>query len=413
MAKKPPLDETAAAEAAAVAADEKYKAPAPKEKKGKLAPAASDGVAKVLTPAERLELFLKSPGAKSYAKEHTSAKVTQATEFRSVIPRIPTGLIQVDLMLRGGIPTGVQHHWFGDKATGKTTLALIAIACGQRLCSTCYKPMDTPGGCCDSPRAFLAGFINVEGVLDWRWAAALGVKREELLYSEPETAEQTLDGFESLLASGEVDLVVVDSLAAMIPASELGKSAAEFDVGSQARAAHRLVRKSYSYLNQMGNRTGRRATIILLNQNRMKVGVMFGNPETQAAGSGPGYGSAVELRFSPAKHQKDSDDPNGDPLYVTIAPKVAKSKLFPGKGAEAEFSLLQKDTADQKLGDIYDAPQLVDLGTKAGLIEGAAPSVTCLGRSFRGKSSVEVELIKDKAFAAELRAATIGILQRS
>lgn len=409
--KKPQEPATPADPAALDAeAEAKYAPAAPKEKKGKYVAPVEPAGGVVETPQERLARFLKSPQNKGFERDHPAAAITPAGNMVSVYPRIVTGLITFDLMFGGGLPTGVQHHWFGDKASGKTTLALHTLACAQRLCSVCYRALATPGGCCDKPRALIAGYIDVEGSIDWTWAEQLGVVKADLLYTRPWTSEMTADAYEAQLSSGEVDILVVDSLAAMVPQGELDKSAAEFEVGTHARHVHRMVRKTYSLLNQSAMKTGRRPTPIFLNQNRMKVGVMFGNPETQSGGSGPGYGAGVEIRFSPAKHQKDSADPSGRPLYVTINPKIVKSKVSPSKGAEAEFSFMQKDTPNAKVGAVFDAPQLIDLGAKAGLVEGNAPAVSALGRTFRGKSVMELELVKDPAFAAELRAAILKVM---
>lgn len=363
----------------------------------------------VRTMQDRLDAILKTPGVKTVAKD-TGTNIVLASTLPSVVPRTRTHIVKFDLMLRGGVPRGVVHHWWGPKSTGKTTTALIAIGAAQKECSRCGKRFSETPACCATPRRTVCAYLNSESFMDWVWAQSLGVDRSCLIYKETTTAEELADLYEALLTSGEVDWIVVDTLAYMTPESELGKSAKEFDVGTQARLLHRMMRKTVSTLADTGSRGGVRPTVILLNQIRMKVGVMFGNPETTAGGLGPGYAAGVELRFGAAETKKDSSDPTGGPLSVTLKPKVEKCKLFPGKGAECEFTLLQRDTEWGKVGEQHDAPQLVELGVQAGLVEGITPKILCLGEDFRGKSLIELRIQQDKVFAAKLRDAVFQVL---
>jgi len=357
-----------------------------------------------LSVKERMAKLLASPAIKSLAKDGT---ITTVASTALAVPRVRTHAILFDLVMRGGFPTGVIHHWYGPKSSGKTTLALLCIGVMQKTCSCCSQPFSESPACCATPRRTVCAFINMEGILDKTWAAQLGVDLDLLVYASFRAGEEACDMVEALLASGEVDLVAIDSLAALTPQSELNKAAADVDVGSQARLVHRLVRKTVSHMNAAGNATKRRPTIIFINQIRMKVGVVFGNPETTSAGNGPGFAAAIELRFSAPEYQKDKDD---NPLAVTLKPKVEKSKLFPGKGESAELVLAQRPTEHTPVGGILDAPVLVSLGVQAGLVEGAAPNITCLGRSFRGKSTLEMELLKDPGFASQLRDSIFAVM---
>lgn len=365
------------------------------------------GPAKILSSKDRIAGVLASAGMKSLAKDGTTVVTADRV---GAVPRVRTGLVRYDLMMRGGKPVGVVEHWFGPKASGKTSLLLYIIGVMQKTCSHCHKPFSDgskAAPCCGEPRVTLCALLNMEGVLDMDWARRLGVDTDSLLYNFFRSGEQCADTYDALLSTGEVDFIGIDSLAALVPESELGKAAGEVDVGSQARLVHRIVRKTVSHLNDLGARTRRRPTVVLTNQIRMKVGVVFGNPETTAAGNGPGYVAAVELRFGAPEYAKDKD---GNPLAVTYKPKVEKSKLFPGKGEEAEVTLAQRPTEYAGLGDVLDAPALITLGVQAGLVEGTAPNITCLGRSFRGKSVLEVELQKDRGYAHQLREAILGVM---
>lgn len=349
---------------------------------------------------DRLTALLKSASMKALAKKHPTAPVATTTAASLVVPRFRTNIIGLDLAFRGGLPAGIVHHWFGNKASGKTTALLLVIAAMQRTCAACYRALAAPGQkpCCGKPRVPVCSFVNVESPIDGEWAKDLGVDFGSLLYSHCATAEQGIDSMDALLASEEVDFLGFDSIGAMIPTSELNKTAEEVDVGTVPRMVHRFTRKMTSGLNAQGQKYGRRPTVVLLNQTRMKVGVMFGNPETTSGGMGPGFHAGAELRFSPSKVHRD--EKTNQNLYVEITAAVNKSKYTNTTGASVSFRVAQNPGEAHAKGQILDAGVLVDLGVQAGIITGAGPSWTCLGEPFRGKS-----LIEDKiAHEPELRA---------
>jgi recombination protein RecA len=392
--------------AAPVEGDAPTETPAPTKGKKKPPLLAPGEVLPTLSLKERMAKVLSGEGMKALVKEHQTV-MAPASTFKAAIPRIPMDIVSLDLGLGGGMPAGVMHHWFGNKASGKTLTLLLMIAKAQKLCSNCYQPHSE--SCCKEPRPMVCGFIDVEGALDFLWAKLLGVDMDALLYSRPNVGEEAADTLEALLDSGEVDLIGVDSLAALIPASEKGKAAGDADPASQARLVHRMMRKATSYLNEAGNRTGRRPTVIFLNQNRMKVGVVFGNPETQAGGSGPGYAASLELKFKTPKYLEDANDPSGKPIYVTINWAVEKFKLGVGK-AEGEYRVMQRATDTMRKGEVMDHHLLIDLGVRAGLIEGSGSSWDCMGINYRGKSAIELKAMQDPALAAALRAAVLQVM---
>ena len=351
---------------------------------------------------DRLTALLKSASMKALAKKHPTAPVATTTAASLRVPRFRTGIIGLDLAFRGGLPAGIVHHWFGNKASGKTTALLLVIAAMQHTCAACYRALALPGQtpCCDRPRPPVCAFVNVESPIDGEWAKDLGVDFASLLYSHCATAEQGIDSMDALLSSEEVDFLAFDSIGAMIPTSELNKTAEEVDVGTVPRMVHRFTRKMTSGLNTQGQKYNRRPTVVLLNQTRMKVGVMFGNPETTSGGMGPGFHAGAELRFSPAKVQRD--DKTNQNLYVEISPTVNKSKYTNTTGTAFSFRVAQNDGESHRKGQILDAGPLVDLGVQAGIIAGAGPSWTCLGEPFRGKSLIEDKIAHDPGLRARV-----------
>lgn len=384
------------------------------------APGAPETPGKPQTAQERLARMMKDGSAIAKLREKYDTVVQPASQVVSIVPRIITGAFPFDLAMGGGVPGGVIHHWFGPKYAGKTVTACLTAAAVQRLCTNCYQSFSET--CCPAPRQGLAAFIDVEGALDLAWAKRLGVDTETLAYSKPGSGEEAADTMDIYLTGGEVDIVVLDSIAALAPRAEQNKAADEAVVGEQARIVHRMMRKSVSALNAAGNMNGgkgRRPTIIFLNQVRYKVGVMFGNPETTAGGTGPAYTASTEVRFRSPKHQKvtaDTKTPEGSsalidsPVFVEVNFTIEKNKTFAAKGIEGDFRVMQRDTLDKRLGEVYDEHHLVARAIDAGLIEGAGNSWTCLGKQFRGKGVIEQELVKDKKLKSDLRDAVIKVL---
>lgn len=362
------------------------------------------------TTQERLMALWKNPAVKALQKKHPTAPVETTTAARLTVPRIPTGIIGFDLAFRGGLPGGIIHHWFGNKASGKTTTLLLVIAAMQSLCASCYHPLATVGEkpCCAKPRVPVCAFVNLESPIDGAWAEDLGVDFGSLLYSHCATAEQGIDTMDALLASEEIDFLGFDSIGALIPQSELNKTAEEVDVGTVPRMVHRFTRKMTSGLNAQGQKYGRRPTVVLLNQTRMKVGVMFGNPETTSGGMGPGFHAGVELRFSPSKvHRDEKTDQN---LYVDLTASVNKSKYTATSGAQVGFRVAQCAGERHRKGQVLDAGVLVDLGVQAGLITGAGPSWTCLGESYRGKSIIEDKILTDPSLRQRVYQSILDVM---
>jgi len=249
------------------------------------------------------------------------------------IETISTGSLGLDIALGvGGLPRGRVIEIFGPESSGKTTLALHCVAEAQKK-----------GGVC--------GFIDAEHALDPVYARKLGVVLDDLLISQPDTGEQALEIADTLVRSGAIDVLVVDSVAALTPRAEIEGEMGDVQPGSQARLMSQALRKltgSISRSNTM---------VIFINQIRMKIGVMYGSPETTAGGMALKFYASVRLDIRRIGSIKDRDEVIGNTTRV----KVVKNKVAP-PFKQVEFDIMYGEGVS-KLGE------LVDLGVKAGIVE--------------------------------------------
>ena len=286
---------------------------------------------------------------------------------REAIPAISTGSLGLDIALGiGGLPKGRIVEVYGPESSGKTTLTLQTIA-------ECQKAGGT------------AAFIDAEHALDPIYAGKLGVNVDDLLVSQPDTGEQALEIADMLVRSGSVDILVIDSVAALTPRAEIEGDMGDTHVGLQARLMSQALRKI------TGNIKRSNCLVIFINQIRMKIGVMFGNPETTTGGNALKFYSSVRLDIRRIGSVKQGDEVIGNETRV----KVVKNKVSP-PFRQAEFQVMYGQ-------GIYHMGEVLDLGVQEGLVEKSGAWYSYNGQRIgQGKANAAQFLDENRAMADEI-----------
>jgi recombination protein RecA len=283
------------------------------------------------------------------------------------IETIPSGCLSLDIALGiGGYPKGRIIEIYGPESSGKTTFALHAIAEAQKL-----------GG--------RAAFIDAEHALDPTYAAKIGVNIDELLLSQPDSGEQALEICEALVKSGAISVIVIDSVAALVPQAEIEGEMSDMQVGLQARLMSKALRKLSGIISKTNT------IAIFINQLREKVGVMFGNPETTTGGRALKFYSSIRLEIRRAEQIKDGTDVIGNKTNI----KVVKNKMAPP---------FKNCTVDIMYGEgVSKEGDLIDLASEAKILEKTGSWYAYKGEKLgQGKENVKALLKNDPKLTAEL-----------
>src|SRR6187431_3441369 len=286
---------------------------------------------------------------------------------RAPVEVIPTGSIALDVALGiGGLPRGRVVEIYGPESSGKTTVALHAVANAQRA-----------GG--------IAAFIDAEHALDPEYAKKLGVDTDALLVSQPDTGEQALEIADILIRSGGIDILVIDSVAALVPKAEIEGEMGDSHVGLQARLMSQALRKITGALNQSGT------TAIFINQLREKIGVFFGSPETTTGGKALKFYASVRLDIRRIETLKEGTEPVGNRTRV----KVVKNKMAP-PFKQAEFDILYGHGISREGG-------IIDLGVEHGFVKKSGSWYTYEGDQLgQGKENARQFLKDNPQLASEI-----------
>jgi recombination protein RecA len=290
-----------------------------------------------------------------------------AESARVRVESIPTGAINLDAAIGvGGIPRGRVTEIFGPESSGKTTLCLHIVANAQRT-----------GG--------VAAFIDAEHALDIDYAKKLGVDVQNLLVSQPDTGEQALEICEVLVRSGAVDIVVVDSVAALVPKAEIEGEMGDSHVGLQARLMSQALRKLTGAIARS------RTSVVFINQLREKIGVMFGNPETTTGGKALKFYASVRLDIRRLGAVKDKEEVTGSQVRV----KVVKNKVAP-PFKQAEFDIMYAE-------GISHVGLLVDIGSESNIIEKSGAWYSYNGQRIgQGRENAKLFLKDNPVLQAEI-----------
>lgn len=328
------------------------------------------------TSTESVKLAAIQNALAQIKKQYGDGAIMQMGEgINHDIPRFSSGSLSLDLALGGGIPLGRIIEIYGPESSGKTTIALHAIAEIQRS-----------GG--------RAAFIDAEHALDLGYAKKIGVDVDNLLVSQPDDGEQALEITEALVRSGGIDLIVIDSVAALTPRAEIEGTMGDSHMGLQARLMSQALRKLTAIVSKTN------CSVIFINQLRMKIGVMFGNPETTAGGNALKFYCSIRLdvrRIDKILEKTSNSEDGQEVIGNRTRVKVVKNKVAP-PFRQAEFDILYAKGIS-KVGDI------LDLAVKYGFIEKSGAyfryGEDTLGQ---GREQAKAALLQDPKLSAELEA---------
>lgn len=340
-------------------------------------------------------------------KNYGKGMVTFAAELPN-IPKISTGILTLDADLGGGIPKSRLTVLIGEPSASKTTVALLAAASMQQMETLTNRPLvrvldeATPpsnfdgllvphykyylkdGGEEAEPGVVI--LLDVEGTFDRSWAMALGVDLNKLVVTKPDFLEQTFDIIHGLVKTGEVDMIILDSIAAMTPAKEFDMSVEDDTMGLQARKNGQGLRKLISLMNQIERDGVNAPAVVAINQKRLKIGVMYGNPETVPGGRAWEFYAAVRISFR--QDAKNSVKVKDEVVGRAFTYKIEKNKMN-GFTRDGGFVVYGVDHGPYLKGQPDSYGQVLDLASRIGIIDARGAGVYVLGEEkIRGKDNV-------------------------
>lgn len=353
-------------------------------------------------------------------KAHGKGTLMTADRVAHVrIPRISSGIFSLDKALGGGWPAGRISMVYGWESTGKTSLFVRAAAMAQRICGSCFRPavlgkgkvetIDPNTGeveiresmivtecSCGKPKTMRVAWIDQEGTWDGEWCRRLGVFEERVILSRPLYSEQTVDVIDAILDLGAADIIILDSIGAMTPSKELEDSAMDSinNPGLQARIMNSAIRKWTSQLVAKMRDAMRDGiepakvvpTLWLVNQLRLKIGVMFGSPEVVTGGRGQAFATSAEVRTKSVKYT--TNEAGDNTIKVQLGFTVAKNKTAPAK-QKGVYDLCMSPQGAYQMGDVMDQGTTLEWGLKLGIVkEVSTRKFGYNGQEFLGKKGL-------------------------
>lgn len=345
-------------------------------------------------------LSLKEVRAVKYAahagaviKKYGSTAIRPASVAISAgIPRISTGILMLDYALNGGWPRGRISVVWGDRSSGKTTTLLRSIGIAQKMDVLTNKFLwELPDS--EDKMPLKVGYVDVERALDSDWARNLGVDLDAMDYSAPVTQEEAGNIIESHIMSGAVDLVIVDSLAAMTPEDELKGGVEDMTVGLAARINNKILRKSQAGMNMISRDMKTFPTMIMVNQTRSKIGNKgWGDPDVKPGGKGQDFFSSIEVKFESGKTEYYDTD-KMLPRWGEYRFKVLKSKVGPPQIHGSYQMQLADDPDHAKQTQILDGSEVLDAAKKFGIFRQEGGKWIMYGESFKTKGDMLQEFL--------------------
>lgn len=350
-------------------------------------------------------------------KKYGEGTIIRGNDYPT-LQRVSTGIFALDVEIGGGVPKGRIVIFTGNESTGKTTVSKLTIAQFQRTCRNCMRRMDNLDVgevCCENPEPHKAFFVDIEGTFDPVWFEALGGDLGSLYLSQPQFSEQAVDIVEAVIRTGDVDIIVVDSIAMMSPAEEVEKSAEDLIVGTHAKLINRMMRSIQAAFNSLGSQNKRKPCVILINQLREKVGIMFGNPTVMPGGKGQKFANSIMVSFSARGSERlyetIGNKEDRKPVGTTLRFVVDKNKTFPPH-RRGQFTLYTDDSEEYGVikGEVDNEIQIVRYGVRFGLITKSGSWFTYKNVKEQGEGAMGRAILENTSLREGLENALIDLI---